>query len=202
MSGGRAIAVRDGVGVYGDEESSVEYLMYIEKPGPVEVAVEDHGYDVFWINPATGERIVAKGYKGKSFAGEPPDKSHDWLLHISREGHKQGLSKYKFESRRILVQTPETNPNSIPFEIEAPMGDISMKSAVAVFAEDIAGDAGDSGRADCVDGGTDHRCRRRPRGRRRQRRHAALACVVRRQTACCAQRARVNSERQRQGLRD
>jgi hypothetical protein len=128
VSGGRAIAVRDGVGVYGDEESSVEYLMYVEKPGPVEVAVEDHGYDVFWINPATGERIVAKGYKGKSFAGEPPDKSHDWLLHISREGHKQGLSKYKFESRRIIMQTPETNPNTIPFEMDAPAGDISMKT--------------------------------------------------------------------------
>ena len=128
VSGGRAIAVREGVGVYGDEESSVEYLVYIDKPGPVEVIVEDHGYDVFWINPATGERIVAKGYKGKSFAGEPPDKSHDWLLHISREGHKQGLSKYKFESRRIILQTPETNPNSIPFEIEAPSGDISLKA--------------------------------------------------------------------------
>ncbi len=128
VSGGRAIAVREGVGVYGDEESSVEYLMYIDKPGPVEVAVEDQKYDVFWINPANGERVVAKNYKGKSFAAEPPDKTHDWLLHLSREGHKAGLSKYKFESRRIIMQTAETNPTNLPFEIDTPSGDISMRS--------------------------------------------------------------------------
>jgi hypothetical protein len=128
VSGGRAIAVREGVGVYGDEEESVEYLVYVEKPGPVEVPVEDHGYDVAWINPSTGERIPAKGYKGKSFAGEPPDKERDWLLHISREGKKAGLNKYKFESRRIIMQQPETNPNSLPFEMDSPSGDISMRA--------------------------------------------------------------------------
>jgi hypothetical protein len=127
VSGGRAIAVREGVGVYGDEESSVEYLVYIDRPGPVEVAVEDHGYDVAWINPSTGERIAAKGYKGKSFAGEPPDKERDWLLHISREGHKGSLNKYKFESRRIIMQTPETNPNSVPYEMDAPGAEISAR---------------------------------------------------------------------------
>ena len=30
----------------------------------------------------------------------PPDASHDWVLHISREGHKAGMLKsYKFDSR-------------------------------------------------------------------------------------------------------
>ena len=53
-----------------------------------------------WINPATGERTKAKGYKGEHFAGEPPSKSHDWVLHISREGEKESMLKsYKFDSR-------------------------------------------------------------------------------------------------------
>jgi len=128
VSGGRALALRDGIGLFGDQEEAVEYIVYVEKPGPVEVTVENHGYDVVWLNPATGERIVAKGYKGKSFAGEPPDKTHDWVLHISREGHKAGLSKYKFESRRVVMQQPETNPNALPYEMDAPSGDIPMRT--------------------------------------------------------------------------
>ncbi len=77
MDGGRAVAL-DGV----------EYVVYLEKPGPVEVTVEDHGYNVAWINPATGERIKAKDYKGTHFTGTPPDNAHDWVLHIRRESEK------------------------------------------------------------------------------------------------------------------
>ncbi|MCU1338987.1 MAG: hypothetical protein JWO19_4568 [Bryobacterales bacterium] len=116
VDGGRALALED-----------VEYIVYVEKPGPVELTVEDHGYDVFWINPATGERIKAKGYKGKHFTGEPPDKSHDWVLQVSREGHKEGMLKsWKFESRRVPIQEIETNPKSMPFEVAQPDGDISI----------------------------------------------------------------------------
>ena len=117
VDGGRAVALED-----------VEYIVYIEKPGPVELTVEDHGYDVFWINPATGERIKAKGYKGKHFTGEPPEKSHDWVLQVSREGTKEGMLKsWKFESRRVPIQDIEANPKNMPFEVERPADDISMK---------------------------------------------------------------------------
>ncbi|HSP66337.1 MAG TPA: DUF5060 domain-containing protein [Bryobacteraceae bacterium] len=119
VDGGRALALED-----------VEYIVYVEKPGPVELTVEDHGYDVAWINPSTGERIKAKGYKGKHFTGEPPDKSHDWVLHVSREGHKEGMLKsWKFESRRVPVQEIETAPKNMPFEVAQPEGDISMALA-------------------------------------------------------------------------
>lgn len=128
VSGGRAIAVREAPGLYGDMEDAVEYLVYIDKPGPVELSVENHGYEVVWINPANGERLPAKDYKGKSFAGEPPDSSHDWVLHVSREGHKAGLNKYKFESRRNVRQTPETNPTALPFEMEKPGPQISAQA--------------------------------------------------------------------------
>jgi len=119
VDGGRAVALED-----------VEYIVYVEKPGPVELTVEDHGYDVAWINPATGERIKAKGYKGKHFTGEPPDKSHDWVLQVSREGAKEGMLKsWKFESRRVPIQEIETAPKNMPFEVAQPDGDISMAVA-------------------------------------------------------------------------
>src|SRR5579884_4117118 len=55
VDGGRAIALQ-----------GVEYILYVEKPGPVEVTVAKHGYDVAWINPLTGERIKEKkGYSGE-----------------------------------------------------------------------------------------------------------------------------------------
>ena len=103
--------------------------MYIEKPaGPVELTVEDHGYDVAWINPATGEKTKAKGYKGKHFTGEVPDKSHDWVLQVSREGHKEGMLKsWKFESRRVPIQEIESDPKKMPFEVAQPEGDVSMQ---------------------------------------------------------------------------
>ena len=118
VDGGRAVALED-----------VEYIVYVEKPGPVELTVEDHGYDVVWINPETGERTKAKNYKGKHFTGEPPDKSHDWVLRVSREGTKEGmLRSYKFDSREVPIrlQEVEMNPGKMPFEVAAPDGDISM----------------------------------------------------------------------------
>ena len=79
MDGGRALALED-----------VEYLVYVEKPGQVEVAVEKHGYDVAWFNPLNGEWIKQKkDFKGEKFLGEPPDRSHDWVLRLSREGKKE-----------------------------------------------------------------------------------------------------------------
>jgi hypothetical protein len=112
VDGGRALALED-----------VEYIVYVEKPGPVEVTVANHGYDVAWINPATGERAKAKGYRGEHFTGEPPDKSHDWVLHISREGEKQSrLKSYTFESRDqpIQLQQIQLDPEKTPYEVAAP----------------------------------------------------------------------------------
>lgn len=120
VDGGRALALE-----------GVEYVVYVEKPGPVEVTVEKHGYDVAWINPATGERIKEKkGYNGEHFTGEPPDKSHDWILHISREGTKEGMLKsYKFESRPVPVQEVEQSPQKIPFDVSRPdQNDLSVST--------------------------------------------------------------------------
>ena len=128
VDGGRALALE-----------GVEYIVYVEKPGPVEVTVKNHSYDVAWIDPATGERTKAKDYKGEHFAGEPPSKAHDWVLHISREGRKESMLKsYKFDSRGdedseaapIQLQEIETNPAKIPFEVASPPeGSLSLRFA-------------------------------------------------------------------------
>jgi hypothetical protein len=109
--------------------------VYVEKPALVELTVENHSYDVAWMNPATGETIKQKEYKGEHFTGEPPDKSHDWVLRVSRESHKEGMLKsYKFESRAVPVQEIEQNPTRIPFEIAAPAGEEVSLSRPSPFS--------------------------------------------------------------------
>jgi hypothetical protein len=131
VDGGRALAL-DGV----------EYIVYVEKAGLVELTVENHSYDVVWMNPATGELIKQKDYKGEHFTGEPPDKSHDWVLRVSREGHKAGMLKsYKFDSRPVPVQEVELSPLKIPFEITAPEGTDLSLSKPAPFAVKIKRDS-------------------------------------------------------------
>ncbi len=118
LDGARAIAL-----------TGVEYLVYVDKPGPIEMTVEDHGYDVLWLNPETGERVEGKKYKGKRFVGEAPDPEHDWVLRVSREGEKEHLFKtYKFESRKPPVQEIETSATKTPFEIEDPSGPFSLRA--------------------------------------------------------------------------
>lgn len=131
VDGGRALALE-----------GVQYIVYVEKPGLVELTVENHSYDVAWMNPATGEMTKQKDYKGEHFTGEPPDKSHDWVLRVSREGHKAGMLKsYKFDSRPVPVQEVELNPLKIPFEISAPVGTEMSLSKPAPFAIKIKRDS-------------------------------------------------------------
>ena len=125
VDGTRAVALED-----------VEYVNYIEHPGPpVEVTVEKHGYDVQWLNPATGESLEQKKYSGEHFTGEAPDASHPWVLYIAREGHKEAMLKsYKFESRPVPVQEIETDAKKIPFEIDAPSGNTLEAGKPAQFS--------------------------------------------------------------------
>ncbi len=114
VTGGRALSL-DGV----------EYIVYIEKPGPVTVVTEKKKYDVYWYRPSDGETIQEKkDYKGELFEGTPPDDKSDWVLHLSRDGRKRGMLKsWKFESRRVYKQQVESDPKKIPFVVETPSGD-------------------------------------------------------------------------------
>lgn len=122
VDGGRALALERPDE---DEIEGIEYVVYIEKPGPVEVLVQKRGYDVAWFNPITGDyQKQKKGFKGDRFTGQPPDNTHDWVLHIFREGRLESmLRSYKFESRPIAMQEIETLPQRVPFEVVEPVTD-------------------------------------------------------------------------------
>jgi hypothetical protein len=112
LDGGRALALEDS-----------EYVIYMEKPGPLELTVEKHSYEAYWINPADGAATKVK-FSGQHFTGSPPNASHDWVLHVVREGHVESMNKsYKFESRDIVLQEVESNSPKVPFTIEQPVGE-------------------------------------------------------------------------------
>ncbi len=110
----------------------IEYIVLVEKSGPVELEVEKHGYDVLWFNPLTGEYLEQKKkkYSGEHYTGAAPDTSHQWILLVAREGRKESMLKsYKFESRIVPVQEIETLPAKVPFVIETPAGDAIANDA-------------------------------------------------------------------------
>ena len=114
IDGGRAVALEE-----------IEYVSYIEHSGaPIELSVEKHGYDVYWFNPATGEYLEQKKYRGEHFTGNVPDPSHPWVLLVGREGRKESMLKsVKFDSRDVPVQDLETNTQKVPYIIVEPAGD-------------------------------------------------------------------------------
>jgi hypothetical protein len=112
-----------------------EYLLYIEKPGPVTVRLDGkHKWNVAWINPLDGKVDESKDLKDENFSGSPPDNSHDWVLHIYREGHKEGLKSYHFESRPVLLQDVEVDAAKVPFEITRPSGDFISPTTAVPYA--------------------------------------------------------------------
>ncbi len=115
----------------------VDYLIYVEKAGPVRVTLEKHSYDGRWINPITGQSVKLKEIKTEVFTGEPPDRSHDWVLQISREGHKASMLKsYRFVSREedTQLQEVEGDPEKVPFDVVEPSGDTISLSKPAEFS--------------------------------------------------------------------
>jgi Domain of unknown function (DUF5060)/Putative collagen-binding domain of a collagenase len=125
VDGGRALALED-----------IEYIVYVEKPGQVEVAVEKHGYDVAWFNPVNGEWVKQKkDFKGEKFLGEPPDRKHDWVLRLSRESKKESMRKeFRFEARAVVLQEVEQASEKVPFEIVEPKADTLSVSNPAPYA--------------------------------------------------------------------
>ncbi len=103
----------------------VEFLAYAEQPGIVELTLTKHKYNPVWINPITGEQIPLKDYRGEVLSRETPDKTHDWVLQVPREGHKEAMLKsYRFESVDPPIQEPELDPAKTPYQIVDPPGDV------------------------------------------------------------------------------
>jgi Domain of unknown function (DUF5060)/Putative collagen-binding domain of a collagenase len=114
---------------------NVEYLLYAERPGTVEIAfTEKHKYNPQWVNPRTGETIALKDVKQDTYTQPTPQSGNDWIFQVPREGRKEGMLKsYKFESVPAPVQEVEVNPTKIPFEIVQPSGDKLDASKTAGF---------------------------------------------------------------------
>ena len=111
VDGGRALALEE-----------TEYIVYLEKPAPVDLIIHKSGYQVSWYNPLDGTWTKEKDFKGERYTSPgPPDKSHDWVLYVRREGHKEGMNRsYKLESHRPVMQTVEVSKTESPFEIQLP----------------------------------------------------------------------------------
>ena len=116
VDGGRATALVRDFGP--DDIDPIEFILYVEKPGPVEVRMPRHGYNLRWFNPLNGEFTNLKDIRSDKWAGEPPTSDHDWILHISRESRKAGmLNSYKFDSRPVPVQDVDSRA---PYDIVEP----------------------------------------------------------------------------------
>lgn len=127
VDGGRAVALPAAQIDQDESISATEYLVYLEKPGPLELRVEKHGYDALWINPADGT-VVKRKFSGDHFTAAPPDSAHDWVLHLVREGALESMNRsYKFESRDILMQDIEANPDKTPYDVDQPAGDLTIE---------------------------------------------------------------------------
>ena len=113
VSGARAVGLEE-----------IGFIVYAQTPGIVEITFPKHKYNPYWINPATGEEIPLKDYRGEVFSRSTPDNSHDWVLDCEREGHKESmLRSVRFESIDAPVQEIETDASKIPFEIIDPPGE-------------------------------------------------------------------------------
>jgi hypothetical protein len=119
LDGGRSLAL-----------PGVDYIVYVDKPGPIELTVEHHGYDVYWIDPADGSTTARRKWSGQHFTGEPPDRFHDWVLRLERESKIEGMNRsYKFESREVPVQEIVIDPAKVPYEIAQPSGALAAGRA-------------------------------------------------------------------------
>jgi hypothetical protein len=112
----------------------VEYIIYAEKPGPVEVRLDQkHKYDLRWFNPINGESVEFKPEKAETIGGQPPDNAHDWVLSVARTGRKESMAKsYYFESKTPDVQEIDSNPAKLPFELEVPNSAETLRVGQAI----------------------------------------------------------------------
>ena len=105
-----------------EDPIGVEYIVYVENPGTVELSMPKHGYQVSWYNPIDGAWLdQKKKFKGERFTTQTPDNEHDWVLYVRREGKKQNYNNsFKLESKRAKLREVATSVGDLPFEIQFP----------------------------------------------------------------------------------
>lgn len=121
--GGAALALQR-VPRGAEKAIGIEYIVYAERPGLIELVMPKHGYSVSWYNPSDGTWLdQKKKFKGDRFRSRTPDDDRDWVLYLRREGKKQGYNKSFFlESKAPRIREVEHSPSELPFEIQLPSG--------------------------------------------------------------------------------
>ena len=109
VDGGRALALED-----------TEYVVYMEKPGPLELMVEKHGYDVYWVNPIDGQFTKGK-FKGEHFTGSPPD-------NVARLGSARG-ARGPHGRHEQVVQVRIARHRAAGNRVEQPQGAVHHRAA-------------------------------------------------------------------------
>ena len=102
----------------------IEYIVYAESPGLIELLMPKHEYSVSWYNPADGSWFdQKKKFKGDRYRSQTPDDQRDWVLYLRREGKKQGYNKsFILESTTPRIRDVEHSSSALPFEIQLPEG--------------------------------------------------------------------------------
>lgn len=102
----------------------IEYIVYAERPGLIELVMPKHEYSVSWYNPADGSWLdQKKKFKGDRYRSRTPDDERDWVLYIRREGKKQDYNKsFILESKAPTIRDVEHSQSELPFEIQLPEG--------------------------------------------------------------------------------
>ena len=84
---------RAGAGVPVTRKSEgIEYIVYVEKPGPVEIVLQNAQLRRRLVQPDHRRAAQAEGLQGRhgSKIAASATRTHDWVLHVSREGKKRG----------------------------------------------------------------------------------------------------------------
>ena len=119
--GGAALALQR-VPRWAENPIGIEYVVYAEEPGLIELVMVKHEYKVSWYDPANGAWFdQKKKFKGDRYRSRTPDDQRDWVLYVRREGKKQGLNKsYFLESKAPRIRDVEHAPSELPFAIQLP----------------------------------------------------------------------------------
>ena len=121
--GGSALALQR-VPYRAEKPIGIEYIVYAEQPGLIELIMPRHEYSVSWYNPADGSWLdQKKKFKGDRFRSRTPDDQRDWVLYVRREGKKQDYNKsFILESKTPRIRDVEHSQSELPFEIQFPDG--------------------------------------------------------------------------------
>ena len=122
VEGGEALGLQ--VIPYEEEKpEGIEYTVYVEKPGPVELLIPKHKYDVSWFNPLDGAWLDQKDkFNGERFQRQPARRQRTTGCSTcgARARRRVSTSRFTWSRARRRSKTIETAKADLPFQIQLP----------------------------------------------------------------------------------